>query len=158
VAFSPILLGSGRFPSSNSTGSTQVLSSRGTTNIIMPNDRLPEKEEKEPENSHEKGIKTFARVFANELAQAEIYKDAPKFPAGSIIVREKLLNAEDTKPELVTVMVKREKGFSPKTGDWEYLVVEGGLDKIKSREKTGSCSKCHAGAEQTDFVFKTYLK
>jgi hypothetical protein len=124
----------------------------------MPNEEIPAKEEKEPKNPHEKGVKTFARVFANELAISEIYKDAPRFPEGAIIVREKLLNAEDTKPELVTVMVKREKGFSPKTGDWEYLVIEGGLDKIKSREKTGSCSKCHAAAGQTDFVFKTYLK
>lgn len=124
----------------------------------MPNENIPEKEEKTPSNPHEKGVKTFARYFANELAQGEIYKDAPKFPAGAIIVREKLLNADDAKPELVTVMVKREKGFSRKTGDWEYLVVEGGLNKIMMREKTGSCSKCHAGAAPTDFVFKTYLK
>lgn len=124
----------------------------------MPNERIPEKEEKTPSNPHEKGVKTFARYFANELAQSEIYKDAPKFPVGSVIVREKLLNAADAQPELVTVMVKREKGFSKKTGDWEYLVVEGSLDKIRKREKTGSCSQCHAGAAQTDFVFKTYLK
>jgi hypothetical protein len=125
---------------------------------LLPGDRIPEKEEKEPKNPHEKGNTTFARYYANELAQGEIYKDAPKFPVGSMIVREKLLNAEDTKPELVTVMVKREKGFSKKTGDWEYLIVEGDLGKIKQREKTGSCSKCHSSAEQTDFVFKTYLK
>ena len=76
----------------------------------------------------------------------------------TIIVREKLLNAEDTNPELVTVMVKREKGFSAKTGDWEYLVIDGAIDKIKQRETVSSCSKCHAQAAQTDFVFKTYLK
>jgi hypothetical protein len=136
----------------------QVLSSRGTTNIIMPGEILPPKEVKTEESPHEKGDQTFARVFANELAANEIYKDVPHFAPGSMIVREKLLKAEDAKPELVTVMVKREKGFSAKTGDWEYLVVEGGLDKIKQREKTGSCSKCHASAENTDFVFKIYLK
>jgi len=124
----------------------------------MPNERILEKRKKTPGNPHEKGVKTYARYYANELAQGEIYKDAPRFPEGSMIVREKLLNAGDTAPELVTVMVKREKGFSPKTGDWEYLVVEGGLSKIKKREKTGSCSQCHANAESTDFVFKTYLK
>jgi hypothetical protein len=158
MAVTPILLGSRNYPSRNSTGFTQVLSSGGTTNVILPNERIPDKEEKTPSNPHEKGVKTFARYFANELAETEIYKDAPKFPVGSIIVREKLLSAEDTNPELVTAMIKREKGFSRKTGDWEYLVVEGGLNKIKSREKVGSCSKCHAGAAQTDFVFKTYLK
>jgi len=139
-------------------GFSKISSKAGTTIITVPDGKLPPKDEKEPKNPHEKGRQTFARYFANEPAQAEIYKAAPKFPVGAIIVREKLLNAEDTQPELVTVMIKREKDFSRKTGDWEYLVVEGGLDKIKQREKVGSCSKCHADAEQTDFVFKTYLK
>ncbi len=124
----------------------------------MPNERIAPLEDKPQKSPHEKGNQTFARVFANDLASNEIYKDAPRFPAGAIIVREKLLSAEDTKPELVTVMIKREKGFSAKTGDWEYLVIEGTMDKIKQRETVGSCSKCHANAEQTDFVFKTYLK
>lgn len=101
---------------------------------------------------------TFARYYANELAQSVIYQVTPKFPTGSMIVREKLKSADAANPELVTVMVKREKGFSRKTGDWEYLVVEGDLGKISRREKVGSCSKCHAGAAQTDFVFKSYLK
>jgi hypothetical protein len=124
----------------------------------MPNDRLREREEKTPSNPHEKGIETFARYFANESAQAEIYKDAPKFPVGSIIVREKLLTEKDTTPALVAVMIKREKGFSRKTGDWEYMVVAGDLNRPQKREKTGSCSQCHAAAAGTDFVFKTYLK
>lgn len=124
----------------------------------MPNERIFEKDEKEPSNPHEKGVTTFARYYANELAQGVIYQTTPKFPTGSIIVREKLVTADATSPELVTVMVKREKGFSRKTGDWEYLVVEGSLGKISRREKVGSCSKCHANAVQTDFVFKSYLK
>lgn len=124
----------------------------------MSNNRIPERSEKTPENPHEKGIKTFARYYANELAQAEIYKDAPQFPTGAMIVREKLLNENDATPELVALMIKREKGFSRKTGDWEYAVVAGDLNKTQKREKTGSCSKCHAAAAGTDFVFKTYLK
>ncbi|HEY8559651.1 MAG TPA: cytochrome P460 family protein [Pyrinomonadaceae bacterium] len=124
----------------------------------MPTERIPEKDEKTPSNPHEKGIKTYARYYANEAAETEIYKDAPKFPEGAIIVREKLTNAGDAAPELVTVMLKREKGFSKKTGDWEYLIVEGDLNEVKSREKVGSCSSCHARAAGTDFVFKTYLK
>ena len=88
----------------------------------------------------------------------EIAKDKPVFPAGSMIVREKLLKAEDTTPELVTVMLKREKGFSPKTSDWEYFVIDGAVSNVKLSEKVGSCSKCHAQAAETDMVFKTYLK
>jgi hypothetical protein len=142
----------------NASGSTQITSAGGKTSIIPPNEKIPEREEKTPENPHEKGVKTYARYYANEAAQGEIYKAVPRFPAGSIIVREKLLNAEDAQPELVAVMIKREKGFSRKTGDWEYLVAEANLEKIRKREKTGSCAACHANAAQTDYVFKTYLK
>ena len=75
------------------------------------------------------------------LALPKIAKDKPVFPAGSMIVREKLLKAEDTTPELVTVMLKREKGFSRKTSDWEYFVIDGALSKVKLSEKDGQLFK-----------------
>lgn len=109
------------------------------------------------DDSHTGGV-TFTRVYANDPALAEISKDKPVFPAGSMIVREKLLTETAEAPELVTVMLKREKGFSRKTSDWEFFVIEGNLSKVKQSEKTGSCSKCHAQAAETDMVFKTYLK
>lgn len=115
-------------------------------------------EKKQPRNPHEKGGQTFARIFANEPASQEIYKDNPRFAAGSIIVREKLLTENATAPEVVTVMVKREKGFSPKTGDWEFFVIGGALDRVEKRETIGDCAKCHRQTEKTDWVFKTYLK
>jgi len=69
-----------------------------------------------------------------------------------------LLKADDAAPELITVMVKREKGFSPGSGDWEYFVLSGDAAKIKKHETIGSCSKCHAQAAATDFVFRDFLK
>ena len=124
----------------------------------MPNERALVSEEKPQKNPHEKGAQTFARVFANDLATPEMHKDEPHFPAGSIIVREKLLQEADDVPEAVTVMVKREKGFSPKTGDWEFFVLDGAVGKVEKRETTGACAKCHTQAEKTDWVFRTYLK
>jgi hypothetical protein len=96
-------------------------------------------------------------VYANAPAQAEIKKENPQFAVGSIIVREKL-TAEGATPELVIAMVKREKGFSEKTGDWEFFVFDGKDLKINSRETVGSCSACHINAEKTDWVFRDYLK
>jgi hypothetical protein len=97
-------------------------------------------------------------VYANDLARGEINKENPQFPAGSIIVREKFRFHVNRPPEVVIAMVKREKNFSPKTGDWEFFVFDGKEFDLKQRETVGSCSACHAQAEKTDWVFRDYLK
>lgn len=92
----------------------------------------------------------------------------PSFPVGTIIVREKIAakiyfdeikktDKDERKPELLAVMVKREKGFNPQNKDWEFLVIDGAATKIQQREKTGSCQTCHAQQKADDFVFRTYL-
>lgn len=126
----------------------------------MPNapPRFPDNDDDDEDDDLHAGGVTFTRIYANDAALAEISKDKPVFPAGSMIVREKLLTETAETPELVTVMLKREKGFSRKTADWEFFVLDGGVSKVKQAEKTGSCSKCHAQAAETDMVFKTYLK
>jgi hypothetical protein len=101
---------------------------------------------------------SFGVVYANNTAKAEIEKDAPHFAVGSIIVREKLLSADDVTPETVIAMVKRETNFSPQTGDWEFFTFSGKDLKMRTRETESSCAACHAQAEKTDFVFRDYLK
>lgn len=137
------------------------------TRIVMPGqsiflkNRFPIREsspKKKENTSHSSMDSTFGAVYANDLAKPEMDKENPNFPAGSIIVREK--NASDTSeiPEMVIAMVKREKNFSKKTGDWEFLTFNGADLKIRSRETKSDCSKCHIQAEKTDWVFRDYLK
>jgi hypothetical protein len=76
-----------------------------------------------------------------------------KFPVGSVIIREKFKRQDDVQPELVAVMIKRANGFSPKGGDWEYLIADGKLKKIRERHKKGSCYECHSQQKDRDFVF-----
>lgn len=108
-----------------------------------------------PDISH---TSTFGEVYVNELAKAEIEKDKPNFSVGSIIVREKNLAADSLTPETVIAMVKRVKGFSEETGDWEFFVFNGADLKMQKRETVGDCAKCHASAEESDWVFRDYLK
>lgn len=81
-------------------------------------------------------------------------KGPASFPAGSILVREKLLTPTAPSPEVLVVMVKRGKGFNPKANDWEFLTVSGDLKKIEKREKEGKCRACHALEASNDFVFR----
>jgi hypothetical protein len=97
-------------------------------------------------------------VYVNETGRVAMMSQLkPVFPEGSIIVKEKLLAQDDTSPELLTVMVKREQGFNPESGDWEYIVVNGERTKIEARGKLANCQSCHASKGETDYVFRTYL-
>lgn len=75
---------------------------------------------------------------------------------GAVIVREKL-ESEAGPPELLTAMIKRNKGFNPVANDWEFLVISGDATKITKREKTGPCQSCHKSVSAKDFVFDSYL-
>src|ERR1051325_8401801 len=95
----------------------------------------------------------FGVIYANDPAREPLANEGrTKFPAGSMIVREKLARADDAQPELVAVMIKRAAGFNPSGGDWEFLVVDGGLTKVRERQKKGSCLQCHSSQADRDFV------
>ncbi|HEV2864581.1 MAG TPA: cytochrome P460 family protein [Pyrinomonadaceae bacterium] len=96
----------------------------------------------------------FGVVYANEPAARVLLSLSPgKFPVGSVIVREKLSHAEATKPDLLAVMIKRGPDFNPAGGDWEFLVFDGELKRLRERQKKGSCLECHSSQQSRDFVF-----
>jgi hypothetical protein len=108
-----------------------------------------------PQNPHRQG---YFIVYVNETGrEAMMSQLKPVFPEGSIIVKEKLLAANDTSPEMLTVMIKREKGFNPESGDWEYMVVNGERTRVEGRGKLENCQSCHVSKGDTDYIFRTYL-
>ena len=127
--------------------------------IIFPGTRpapAPEKQN-DAKETHEGGG-SFGVVYANGPArEASNAEPVILFPRGSIIVREKLAKADDAQPQLLTVMIKRARGFNPKANDWEFLTIDGGMNKILKRQKKGSCLDCHASQQQRDFVYPTPL-
>jgi hypothetical protein len=139
----------------------QVRTSQGTTKISLEGawvfePQPPPRKGKRPEKegSHAGESKEFNVVYFNETASAALKGGRPtKFPVGSVIVSEKLSKPDDPPPQRIAVMVKRAAGFNPKSGDWEFLVVNGALDRIRERQKKGRCSECHASQRENDFVF-----
>lgn len=97
-------------------------------------------------------------VFVNPLAEAPMLTQSqPRFPEGSIIVKQKWHAAEQATPELLTVMIKREDGYNPDVGDWEFLALSGDAARIDARGRLGSCQECHIPRADTDFVIRSYL-
>ena len=100
----------------------------------------------------------YISVYVNAIGrEAMIEKLKPIFPEGSVIVKEKLPDKMSETPELLTVMIKRSKGFNAITGDWEYMVVDGSGTKVEARGKLENCQGCHLATPQTDFIFRSYL-
>ena len=100
----------------------------------------------------------YISVYVNETGRAAMMTQlVPSFPTGSIIVKEKLSGKNSQTPELLTAMVKREKGYNPDSGDWEYVVLDGSASEIKERGTLASCNICHLNYKHSDFVTRTYL-
>jgi len=100
------------------------------------------------------GMHSFGVVYANGLASEAMKPKPPsQFPAGSILVRERLAVVDDKQPQHLMVMIKRARGFNPAANDWEFLSVNGALTKIEKRQKKGSCLDCHTSQKGRDFVF-----
>ena len=117
-----------------------------------PGANLPPKEDK-----MEKHARSYGLVYANEIARAGLFTtNWPKFQTGAMIVREKLAAKNSQAPELLAIMIKREKGFNPRANDWEFLLVNGAANKIERREKTGACLDCHRSHPEKDFIYGTY--
>ena len=108
-----------------------------------------------PKNPHKD---KFINVYINSIGKDEMLtKKNPQFPVGTVVVKEKLSAPDSPTPELLTVMIKREKDFNPEVGDWEFLTFNGDATEITARGKLESCQACHLGYKQNDFITRTYL-
>lgn len=124
-----------------------------TTQMKFPKGLPPGNDEPKPKlHDH---ASSFGVVYGNELA-SKAYSASPiqNFPVGSILIREKLATRFAQKPQMLAVMIKREKGFNPEGGDWSFLTIDGAATKVKQRKKKGDCLECHQSASARDFVFE----
>ena len=104
-------------------------------------------------------LRKFATVYVSDAGKAAMLgAGSPHFPMGTVIVKEKSPKPDGKTIELMTVMVKRDKGFSSENGDWEYLVVDGSGKRITEQGKLKQCQNCHSerAGKQGDFVFRDY--
>ena len=129
-----------------------VFHSRVATLCAPPS---PERRRVEGENPHRD---KFVTVYVNDAGRRSMLEErAPRFPVGSLIVKEKLSARDSSEPELLTAMLKREAGYDPGGGDWEYMALDGRGREVKARGKLESCRACHQAYPHTDFVARDYL-
>lgn len=106
-----------------------------------------------PDEGPHKGARFL--IHANAAAALPVFDPWGKFPEGSLILKEKL-GKKDGTTRLFTGMLKRENGYYPEGGDWEYFTVDGAASKIAERGRLSRCATCHEEYPEGDFVTKVY--
>lgn len=100
----------------------------------------------------------YCDVFVSENAKEPIQNAGKSYPVGSVIIKAKYPDDKRGNIELFTVMRKREAGYFLDHGDWEFSVVDGEAKRVLSRRRIESCTDCHDGYQNTDFVSRVYLQ
>ena len=112
----------------------------------------------EPESKKNPHASAYITVYVNKVGRESMFaKEPQRFPEGSIIVKEKYHSPEDRKPLLYTIMRKREAGYNPKVGDWEFSVVGPNGTELQATGKLENCQGCHVSKSEADFVFRPYV-
>ena len=86
----------------------------------------------------------------------EAFKARKVMPVGSVIVKEKL--SYEHKMMSYGAMIKREAGYDPEHGDWEYMYVDLQPERKVTRGKIESCINCHRIKHEQDYLFRPYLE
>lgn len=104
--------------------------------------------------AHERA-KGFREIYVNEIGKPVAYgeMDYP-YPEGSVLLKESFKEKNGEKGDLssITVMVKREEGYDPENGNWEYINADSDF-KISGQGKIGMCIGCHSVMSEKDFTF-----
>lgn len=96
-------------------------------------------------------------VYVSPEAANAFTEEHYPLPEGTIVLKEKFSSPDAASPELYTGMLKREKGYNPKAGDWEFFTLTGDRGAITSRGRTDSCMDCHQQYAKSDFLMKKYV-
>jgi hypothetical protein len=87
-----------------------------------------------------------------------LIKQPPPSSQPAVMVKHHFDSYSENKSEvlLYTVMIKRQPGYNPKAGDWEFAVVSPG-GKTEASGKLANCMSCHTTRPDADFIFRSYV-
>jgi hypothetical protein len=92
----------------------------------------------------------YVVTYANSAAEATIRSGRFPFKTGAKFIKEGYEDAGGKPGELTTLYVMEKRGR-----DWYYAMTDtrGNIQMDGLSKKAQVCSRCHAGAKKTDYVF-----
>jgi hypothetical protein len=110
------------------------------------------------EGPHADGL---IKVFMNEQAAEAFGEEKRSYAVGSVVVKQKLSaggsvtgDSEPLHQTGIGGMIKRDPGYDPQHGDWEYFYTDDETPLQSGR--IGNCVDCHENASDRDYVFGTW--
>ena len=79
------------------------------------------------------------------------------YPQGTMILKRKYQDPQGRTTELFAGMLKREKGYNPEVGDWQFFVLDSRGERVTEFGRLDSCIDCHAAFRKNDFVSRKYV-
>jgi hypothetical protein len=107
--------------------------------------------------SHSPHGEHWIHVFVSPSGTNAMATGKGTYPIGTVILKQKFLDAEGTKTDFYTGMRKQESGYNPELGDWEFFTLDSGGHTVTARGKIESCMDCHTKYKAADFVSRRYL-
>ena len=98
----------------------------------------------------------FVHVYVTANGVNAMKTNTAVFPRGTVILKEKLSDAKGQSTELFTGMLKREAGYHPRCGDWEFFTLSADARQVTARGKLASCVNCHIEYRTSDYVTRNY--
>ena len=99
----------------------------------------------------------WIHVFVSPGGRMALVSGKGAYPVGTIILKQKFFDAAGTQTDFYTGMRKREPGYNPDLGDWEFFTLESGGKTVTARGRIESCMECHSKYKATDSVSRRYL-
>lgn len=93
----------------------------------------------------------MSQVFINNVVESALENFDGSLPDGSIIVKENIGTSPEVTEAALTVMWKV-AGFEPNNNDWFWTNMTPN-GEIVNEGNVASCTACHSGARENDFVF-----
>jgi hypothetical protein len=105
------------------------------------------------ENVHQV-IRGAINVYISPESEEALREGANDYPEGTVVLKQKLSSEAQT--VLFTGMLKREAGYNPDCGDWEFFVLGPGA-RLQARGRIESCMACHQEYAEAGFLSRLYL-
>ncbi|RYD85172.1 MAG: hypothetical protein EOP84_03325 [Verrucomicrobiaceae bacterium] len=93
-------------------------------------------------------------IYVTREGEAAFRTPEAKFPVGTIVLKQKFSSPEAKEAEFYTGMRKREKGYNPDCGDWEFFTMNADRRAFTAQGRIDSCMDCHRTYAKTDFITK----